>query len=72
MKKIILLIFGFIFLALGSAGVILPILPTTPFILISSICFASSSKKMSLWIENNRYFGPLIENYRTKKAFLSM
>lgn len=68
MKKIFLLVFGFIFLGLGSIGLFLPILPTTPFILVSSICFASSSKKMSEWLEKNPYFRSYIENYRTNNG----
>lgn len=68
MKKILLLIIGFIFLGLGGIGIFIPVLPTTPFVIVSSLCFASSSKKMSVWLEKNPYFGSYIENYRTNQG----
>jgi hypothetical protein len=64
-KKILFIILGWISLGLGAVGVVLPVLPTTPFVLLSAICFSSGSKKMDAWLQNNRVFGPYIENYRT-------
>lgn len=68
MKKILLLIIGFVFLGLGFIGVVLPVLPTTPFVIVASICFASSSEKMLKWLEKNPYLGSYILNYRTNQG----
>lgn len=66
MKKLILLIAGFIALIIGSLGVFLPILPTTPFILLSAGCFSVSSPRFSAYLKNSKYFGSYIENYQEK------
>ena len=64
-KSIVLMALGFIFLALGAIGIFIPVLPTTPFVLLSAACFSSSSKKLNDWLLRSRLFGPFIENYRT-------
>lgn len=64
MKKTLLLIFGFIFMTLGALGIILPVLPTTPFMLLAAGCFSGSNKKMENWIKKNKYFGSYINNYQ--------
>ena len=64
-KSVILVILGFVFLLLGAIGIVLPVLPTTPFVLLSAVCFSSSSKKYNDMLLRNRVFGPYIENYRT-------
>lgn len=67
-KKIALITAGCIFLALGAAGVFLPVLPTTPFVLVSAACFSAGSKRLNSWLLRNRVFGPFIENYHTKQG----
>ena len=67
-KKLILLILGFFFLGLGAVGVVLPVMPTTPFVLLAAVCFSASNKRVAAWLQQNRIFGPFIENYRTKKG----
>lgn len=64
-KKMFYVALGFICLALGAAGVVLPLLPTTPLILLAAFCFASGNKKLEAWLLRSRLFGPFIENYRT-------
>ena len=64
-KNLVLLLLGFTFLALGAVGVALPVLPTTPFVLLAAICFSASNRKIAAWLESSRVFGPYIENYRT-------
>jgi len=67
-KKIVLVAVGCIFLALGAIGVALPVLPTTPFVLVSAACFGASNERLYNWLLRNRVFGPFIENYRTKQG----
>ena len=59
---------GTITLALGAVGVVFPILPTTPFLLISLACYLRSSERMTHWMLNNKYFGTYIRNYKEGKG----
>ncbi|MBT3320079.1 MAG: YbaN family protein [Clostridia bacterium] len=59
---------GFVSLALGIVGIVLPILPTTPFLLLASFLFYKGSNRMHDWLENNRFFGSYIKNYRKYRA----
>jgi len=54
---------GVLFVAVGTVGVILPLLPTTPFLLLAAYCFARSSPKLHDWLLNHRSFGPMISNW---------
>jgi len=63
-----MIVIGFISLGLGAVGVILPVLPTTPFVLLAALCFSASNKKYYDWLRQNRVFGPYIENYHTKQG----
>jgi len=56
--------FGLLAVAAGIAGVVLPLVPTTPFILLAAFCFARSSPRLEAWIHNHRIFGPMIANWR--------
>jgi len=58
------LIAGMICLVLGAIGIVLPILPTTPFLLASAACFCKSSSRMYNWLLSNKWFGEYIRNYR--------
>jgi len=62
------LIVGLISLGLGAAGVILPLLPTTPFLLLAAFAFARSSPKLASWLDAHPQFGPLIKNWRDHGA----
>jgi uncharacterized protein len=57
---------GSISLALGLLGIPLPLLPTTPFLLLSAWFFARSSERFYYWLINHRHFGKAIRNYREK------
>ena len=63
-SKVLFVIAGFIFVALGVIGIVLPVLPATPFLLAASICFLKSSARLYGWIMTNRFFGPRIERIR--------
>ena len=67
-KYYIYLSFGSLSLSLGIMGLFLPVLPTTPFLLLSSYCFIRSSKKMHFWLTNHKIFGTYIRNYIEHKA----
>lgn len=68
MKRILLIISGFISLGLGITGIFLPLLPTTPFLLLSAGCFFRSSDTLYNWLINHRIFGRYIRCYREYKA----
>ena len=62
--RYLLVISGTFFLAFGIIGIFLPILPTTPFLLLAAACYARSSQRVYSWLMNNRWFGTYITNYR--------
>lgn len=68
LMKTTLFIGGLISLCLGVIGLFLPILPTTPFLLLASFCFVRSSSRMHSWLHNHRIFGEFISNYTKYKA----
>jgi uncharacterized membrane protein YbaN (DUF454 family) len=55
---------GILSLACGVVGVILPLLPTTPFLLVSAYAFAQSSPRLHRWLVEHARFGPLIRNWQ--------
>lgn len=61
--KIIFLIVGLISLAIGSVGVVLPVLPTTPFLLVSAYCFARSSKKVEAWFKSTNLYKKNLDSF---------
>ena len=66
-KKLYILL-GFVFLALAALGFILPVLPTTPFVLLSAWFFARSSEKWHQWLLESELFGPVIHNWETNRC----
>ncbi len=54
---------GLTSVAIGAVGVVLPLLPTTPFLLIAAFAFARSSARLNNWLREHRSFGPLINNW---------
>jgi uncharacterized membrane protein YbaN (DUF454 family) len=59
---------GFVFLGIGVLGVVLPVLPTTPFVLLAAACFARSSDRFHQWLLDHRYFGPLVREWRQYRS----
>lgn len=57
--------------ALGLAGVVLPLLPTTPFMILAALCFAKGSDKLHRWLMNHSSFGPAIRDWNRHGAIRS-
>ena len=62
--RTLLLVSGTLCVVLGVLGMFLPVLPTTPFLLLAAICYARSSKRFYNWLMTNRWCGAYIRNYR--------
>ncbi|VAW85278.1 hypothetical protein MNBD_GAMMA18-1735 [hydrothermal vent metagenome] len=62
------MLLGLLFLALALLGVLLPGLPTTPFLLLAAGCFSKSSSRLYNWLLNNRLFGPMIRDWQTHRS----
>ena len=66
--KYLLIILGSICLALGVIGIFLPLLPTTPFLLLSAALYVRSSEKLYQWLIHQKSLGSYIRNFREHKA----
>jgi hypothetical protein len=66
--KGLLVAVGMIAVGLGIIGVFVPLLPTTPFLLLAAACFIRSSERLYAWLIHHRWFGPYIRNYRDHRA----
>lgn len=64
--RLLYLICGMIFVTLGFAGIFLPVLPTTPFMIAAAACFAKSSRPLEIWLVSHKKFGPIITNWRER------
>jgi uncharacterized protein len=63
-KRVMLIIIGTAAVAMGIIGIFLPVLPTTPFLLLAAACYAASSRRFYSWLVTNPLFGEHIKNYR--------
>lgn len=62
--RALLIVLGTLCVVLGVLGIFLPVLPTTPFLLLAAICYARSSERFYHWLMTNRWCGEYIRNYR--------
>ncbi len=63
-KRLIWRLFGLVCVGLAIAGVALPLVPTTPFLLLAAFAFARSSPRLHAWLLAHKRFGPLIRNWQ--------
>ena len=70
LKKLIFIILGFLFLALGTIGVFLPILPTTPFYLLTLFFFANSSERLHNWFIGTKLYKKHLESFVEHRGML--
>lgn len=67
-KRLLYCIVGFLCLGLGCIGIVLPILPTVPFFLVTIFCFANSSQKLHDWFLNTKMYKKHLESFVKKKG----
>ncbi|MBN1583376.1 MAG: YbaN family protein [Anaerolineae bacterium] len=67
-RKWLLIVAGIVALGLGVTGVFIPLLPTTPFLLLAAACFFRSSGRLYAWLIHHKWFGAYIRHYREYKA----
>ena len=66
--RVLWILAGTIFVVLGGLGVLLPGLPTTPFLILAAACYIRSSQKLYDWLIKNKTFGPYLKDYREGKG----
>ena len=66
--RALLVICGTVCVGLGVFGIFIPVLPTTPFLLLAAACYARGSERFYRWLMNNRWCGDYIRNYREGKG----
>lgn len=67
-KKFFYVTIGLIAFALGSIGVVLPVLPTTPFLLLASVCFVKGSDRFNNWFVNTKIYKKHLETFVKERA----
>lgn len=67
-RRILLVTAGTICVVLAALGIFVPLLPTTPFLLLAATCYTRSSPRLYDWLIGHRWFGPYIRNYREHRA----
>jgi uncharacterized membrane protein YbaN (DUF454 family) len=68
LKKFIYVVIGIISFILGTIGIVLPILPTTPFYLLASICFVRGSERFDKWFKGAKLYKKYLENFVNERA----
>lgn len=67
-KRLFLIGLGWFSFALGVIGIFLPVMPTTPFILLAAWAFSQSSERFHTWLLEHRHFGPMVRTWQHERA----
>lgn len=68
LNRIFFMVMGAIFLLLGIIGIFLPLLPTTPFVLLTAFCWARSSTRFHTWLLTHKWFGSIVSNWESHRV----
>ncbi len=66
--RALLLVCGWTFVGLATIGVLLPLVPTTPFLIVAAACFAHASPRFHRWLLGNRWFGPFLRAWEETRS----
>jgi uncharacterized membrane protein YbaN (DUF454 family) len=67
-RRAVYLVAGFVLVGLAIVGIFLPLLPTTPLLLLAAACFSRSSERCHRWLLNHRTFGPIILSWQESRC----
>lgn len=67
-KRLFFRVCGFIFLLIGLIGIVVPLLPTTPFLILAAFCFDRGSPYFHSWLLNHPWFGPPVKDWQQHRA----
>jgi uncharacterized protein len=68
MVKVAFALLGWICVGLGAVGIVTPLLPTTPFLLVATYCFSRSSERFHNWLLDHKTFGPIVKDWQEQRA----
>ncbi|MBE7342739.1 YbaN family protein [Staphylococcus haemolyticus] len=67
--RYVLIALGIVFTVIAFTGAVLPLLPTTPFLILATICFTNSSRKFKIWLESTQIYKNYVENLKKYKGY---
>lgn len=67
--RYILIAIGLIAAIIGFIGIVVPLLPTTPFLLLAAVCFSRSSERFNRWLVNTKIYGEYVESFKRDRGF---
>ena len=67
--RYVLIALGIVFTVIAFTGAVLPLLPTTPFLILATICFTNSSRKFKIWLESTQIYKNYVENLKIQRVY---